>query len=152
MATSAWANVLEDTFEAIEAIDPTYDVEQCWRHIARPRKRGDGARDREFDSLVWKPNDVRVFGGNEDQLGRDLQIRVSYTNSEGYEDRRHSDEQDLITALEPRSTYPSGSWGSLHVRRVMRESIEVFEDDQDSGHIFVIYPIRLIWREDSSHI
>lgn len=152
MATSAWQYVLDDTFSDIEGITPTYDAEQLWRRIPRPRPEGEGARDREYSARKWvNVTDVRVFGGGEDQLGRDLMVRVCYTDAPEFEDRRHCDEQDLIAALEPTSTYPSGSWGALKARRVVREAVEI-DDETYSGCVVVTYPIRLIWREQSSHV
>lgn len=152
MAVSAWANVIEETIEDISSFTPTYEATQKWRCIPRPRPESEtGGRDREFVARRYvNAVGVRVFGGGEDQLGRTLYIDAWYTDSPEFEDRKHCDEQDLIAALEPTSTYPTGTWGQCKVRKVVREEITV--EPTKGGSIKVSYPVLLIWREQSSHI
>jgi hypothetical protein len=157
MATSAWERVRQDTLcriigssdLSLSPITPTFDAGQPWRSPERPRKEGDGGRDRELQARRWTPRGgVRVFGGGESQLSRDLQLEVWYQDSPDFEDRRACDEVDLVAALEPRSTYPSGTWGALYVRQVIRE--EIATDEPKAGAIKVTYPIRLVWREPTT--
>ncbi len=154
MATSAWEYVRQDTLGRIvgssalslSPVTPTFESTQPWRNPERPRKEGEGGRDREIIARRWVPRGgVQVFGGGESQLSRDLQLEVWYCDSPEYEDRRHCDEVDLVAALEPRGTYPSGTWGALYVRRVIREEIAV--EEPKAGAIKVTIPIRLVWRE-----
>ncbi len=153
MSTSAWGRIVDDTVQRILDIAPTADPSLHWRVVPRGRKEGEGGTDREFVARRWSPaGAVNVFGGGEDQLGRDLDIEVWYLDSDTYEDRRHSDEQDLVKALESASTYPTpGAWGSLKVRRLVRESIST-DDRVADGHVRVTFPVRLIWREPAQHI
>lgn len=154
MATSAWEYVRQDTIGRIVGrsdlslapITPTFDSAQPWRHPERPRKEGEGGRDREIATRRWTPRGgVKIFGAGEAQLSRDLQLEIWYSDSPDFEDRRGCDETDLVAALEPRSTYPSGSWGALYVRQVVREEIAI--DEPKAGAIKVTIPIRLVWRE-----
>ena len=157
MATSTWATVRDDTIERIvgaedgspAGITPTFDPSQRWHYRRRPRATGEGGRDREFTARDWDLiGDVQVFGGGEDQLGRDLKLRVTYLDSKDFEDRRHCDERDLVGALESASTLPTG----CKVRRVVREDITITMPSEGEGTIEVVFPIRLIWRESASHI
>lgn len=159
MATSAWERVRQDTIGRIignsdlslSPITPTFDSTQPWRSPERPRKEGEAGRDRELQARSWAPRGgVQVFGGGESQLARDLKLEVWYLDSPDFEDRRHCDEVDLVAALEPRSTYPSGSWGALYVRQVVRE--EIATEEPKAGAIKVTIPIRLVWREPTTHV
>ncbi len=152
---TGWGECVANTLAAIAAIVPTVDSGQPWRLCQRSRAEGQGGRDREFNARRWKPiSGVRVFGGGEDQLGRDLLIEVWYTptDDEGLADRTDADSADLVAALEPQSTYPAaGAWGALHARIVLRDQIDEGEPTE-TGAIRVTYPVRLIWREPVSHV
>ena len=152
---TGWGEVVANTLAAIAAIVPTLDAEQTWRLAPRSRSAGDGGRDREFSARRWRPmTGVRVYGGGEDQIGRDLMIEAWYTptDDESIADRRDADERDLVAALEPQSTYPqSGTWGALHARVLLRDQIEE-ADPTAAGAVKVTYPVRLIWREPIPHV
>lgn len=155
MAVTAWGECVANTLAAITAIVPTVDAAQVWRLMPRSRREGEGGRDREFSARRFRPiPGVRVFGGGEDQLGRDLLIEAWYTptDDEGIADRIHSDSRSLVAALEPAGTYPTpGTWGALHARFVLRDQIEEAEPTE-AGAVRVTYPIRMIWREPVTHI
>jgi hypothetical protein len=151
MATTSWETIRLDTIALIEEMVPTVEPSQRFRHTDSPRKEGAG-RDREFYAKRWSPvPGVMVFGGGEDQLGRDLMIEVWYADGPLLEEMRHADEQLLVATLEPRGGYPTGAWGGLMVRRVNREAVES-DRETAPGHVKVTFPIRLIWRELVSHL
>lgn len=159
MATSAWERIRRDTLGRIigdsdlslSPIAPTFDPGQPWRSPERPRREGEGGRDRELQARRWQARGgVQVFGGGESQLSRDLLVEVWYQDSPDFEDRRHCDEVDLVAALEPRSTYPSSTWGALYVRQVVRE--EIATEEPKAGAIKVTIPVRLTWREPTTQV
>ena len=159
MAATSWGLILRDTIDRIAGADdgspagitPTVDPRLRWRYIERGRMETDGGRDRHFTARSWSPvGGVEVYGGREDQLGRELSLEVKYLDCAEFEDRRHGDEQNIVAALEGSSTYPSGSTWALRVRRVNRDGIDTGEPDE--GVITVTIPITLIWREAAQHI
>ena len=152
VAVTAWGQIVADTIAAIEGITPTVDPGQRWREIPRGRGVGDSpGRLRSFRARAWESvGDVQVYGGGEDQLGRDLHIVATYYDAADLEDMRHADEIDIAEAVGLRSGYPSGSGWALEVRRLVREDISL--DEPEDGVVTVDYPIRHIWREPVSHI
>lgn len=150
MATSPWGLILEDLAETIEVIAPTFDAEQTFRRMPRARAAEQGLRDRQFRLVRWSQvGEVMIFGAGEDQLGRDQLVEVEYTESDDLDDRVHSDERDLVTALDSESGYPSGTGWALRVRRLVRGQTSM--SDPENGRVVVQFVVRLIWRESVSH-
>ena len=140
MAVSAWGLILADTVELIAAITPTVDTQQAWRHIG---ETGLG-RDRYFSTRESDPGEgVEVYGGGERQEQRSILLRTYYQTSPELQDRIDADHVDLISALQPTRTYPSGAWGALRVRAVGEWERD---DDEDTGAITVVWPVRHIYR------
>lgn len=155
MAVTAWGESVANTLAAIAAITPTVDPGQVWRLAPRSRPEGQGGRDREFSARRSRPvSGLRVYGGGEDQLSRDLLIEVWYTPTEEADlgDRVSADSADLVRALEPQSSYPqSGAWGALKARLLLRDQIEEAEPTE-AGAVRVTFPVRLVWREPITHV
>lgn len=145
MASSAWGSVRADIIDRLRALVPTYAPEQRWRHVDLARATSDavGGRPREWRDRSQPGGDVAVHGTGELQSERLLTIRAYYTGGEELDDWLEHDEDDLIAALAPRSTYPSGDWGALMVRRVeQRGEAEVLE----RGGVAVEWVVRCIYR------
>lgn len=148
MAVSAWANVRRDTLDAVRGVVPTFDAKQRWRHQGIERRGDDDSEDtgrtREFfDSWDDSGIDAGVFGTGEKQEARDLVLRTFYALSEDLDEIVDSDHVDLIEALDASSTYPSGSWGALKVRRVLDP-----DGPELSGEVAIVkWTIRHIYRK-----
>jgi hypothetical protein len=151
MASSAWGEVRADVIDRLRALVPTFAPEQRWRHLDLARATSDavGGRPREWRDRTQPGGDVAVavHGSGEIQSERILVVRAHYTGGEDLDDWLEHDEDDLIAALEPRSTYPSGTWGALMVRRVeQRGQVEVLE----RGVVAVEWVVRCIYRRPAT--
>ncbi len=147
MASSAWGSVRADTIDRIRAIVPTHAPEQVWRHVGIERAEADGGRPRAFRDRTERGGDVAVHGKAELQQERHLVVRTYYSGGEDLDDWLEHDEDSLIAALEPRSTYPTGTWGALMVRRVeQRGSVEVLE----RGSVAVEWTVICIYRRPAT--
>jgi len=145
---TALGQILADTGQRIERIDPTVHQGVRWRWVRWGRPEGEAGRDREFSMRTLRPvGDVAVYGTGEEQLGRIIEIEAWYRGSDDLVERMASDERDIEAALTPSSTYPSGSWGALRVRRVMREAVEVREVLDRGRAVQLVIPVTVIWRE-----
>lgn len=145
-ASSAWGNVREDTIDRILAIAPTFQGSQKWRHDTRLRstdEEEDRGRTRQFRD-DWRPGgDAAVFGSGEAQRARELILRTYYEIGPDLDDYLGHDNDDLIKALDPNGTYPSGTWGALKVRRVLEpEGLE----NLGGGVAAVNWIVRLVYR------
>lgn len=144
MAVSAWAQVQDDTITRVEAITPTYDAPQRWRYLPPARDVEERGRDREFIT-DWRAGagESVIVGASYRQERRVLVLHTYYQDSDGVDDMIASDHVDLIEALQPTSTYPSGTWGALRVRLVLDP--EAATEDEEDG-LVVSFEIDCIYR------
>lgn len=142
---SAWGQVRKDTLDRIANLTPTVDSAQKWRHLGPTRDEDlQGATTRQFTSSsedVTTEED-RVAGAGERQERWLLALRTYYLPSENVDDQLAADHVDLINALHATSTYPSGSWGALRVRKVL----EPERDEGEQGLTIVIHRVALTFR------
>jgi hypothetical protein len=143
---STWAAIREDTIQRIAgaqdgspaAITPTADPRQSWRHVPATRQE-QGGRDRTFTDRVEATSPPRVFGAGQLQIEHVLTLETSYLSREEVQDVIAADHLDLVAALQPRSTYPTG----LRVRQVDPPDIDPVDEN---SRVVVRYPIRHIFR------
>ena len=146
MAVSAWGRVLADTVDRIRAITPTLAPQVRWDHVGPEKdERLIGATDREYTTrdLEVSGGDDAVAGAGYRQQRWTVSLRIAYRGADDVEDMIAADHADLVSALQPTSTYPSGTWGSLRVRRVMDLTRE---EDDETGLLYVEQEIEHIIR------
>ena len=143
-----WGTILQDTVERIggaadgspRGIVPTIDAQLRWRHVPDSRIGVDDAgRDRTFRTLDPETEENTIAGAAQVQLTWTVPIETQYLPGPGVMDRISSDWVDLVKALQPRSTYPTG----LHVRAVEQPEIE---RDTERDRYVVRFPVRHIYR------
>ncbi len=143
MSHSALGSVLADVVTQLKAITPTVNPDQRWRYLGRTRDgEGKGSTDRAYSIRDEPGGPVPIVGCGQRQEKRALLLRTYYLLGQDLEDRKSADHQDLISALQPRSTYPSGAWGELRVRKVG----EPQDDDSTAGRLVVIHRVEVIYR------
>ena len=145
---SVWGTILQDTIDRIagasdgspRGIVSTVDSKQRWRHVPDTRLDDDDAgRDRTFRTLDPETEENTIAGAAQVQLTWTVPVEAQYLPSVGIMDRVLSDWTDLVAALQPRSTYPTG----LRVRSVEQPRIE---RDTERDRYVVTYPVRHIYR------
>jgi hypothetical protein len=141
MATSVWGQVRQDTIDRVGRIVPTLDDRQRWRHTPDSRSgRTDTSSIRSYTTReVQAREHVGVAGGGEREEQWAVVLTVQYLADEAVSDRIGCDHGDLIAALQPISTYPSG----LRVRMVEQPEIE---RDDETGRVTARWPIRCTFR------
>lgn len=146
-APSAWGRIVDDIVTRVSDITPTATATKRWHHLrdtkATATEQVGGAAFRQFSTIeLATPGEARVAGAGERQEQWAAVLLVTYPRVEGLQGLIAADHVDLIKALAPRSTYPSGTWGRCCVR-----SIGEPEGPSDSGEgVEVRYPIRIIFR------
>lgn len=144
MALSAYGLIRDDCVSLIGAIVPTVKPELKWRLLEDSRSdMGRGERMYMFGEV--EPSDPSVFGAGERQEHFEVPIEVTYTARPDLHDMLAGDLYDLIQALQPSRTYPSGNTWSLKVRRIGNLEGPTIDDDDDSVRT-VTYPLVLIFR------
>lgn len=146
-APSAWGRIVDDIVSRVSDITPTASATKVWHRVkdskAAPDEQVGGAAFRQFSTVEGGPSgDVRVTGGGERQEHWTLTLLATYPRVDGLQGIIAADHVDLVEALAPRSTYPSGTWGRCCVR-----SVGDPEGPSDAGAgVEVRYPIRVIFR------
>jgi len=113
---SALGAIRDDIIALVEGITPTADARQRWSYI--PRTRATSDRPRAFVLEVGQHDGGRFFGGGEREVHRTFTVVTVYSG-EDVDDQIEADEVDLIEALQPSSTFPSGTWGAVRVRKAL---------------------------------
>lgn len=141
MSTSVFGAIRDDITTRVAAIVPTLDPAQRWRHVPDGRPAGDGGlSSRQFSTREIQPREhTGVAGGGEREEVWAVVLSVQYAAEAATTDRIAADHVDLISALQPSSTYPSG----LRVRAI---EIPEIERDEISGRISCRWPVRCTYR------
>jgi hypothetical protein len=138
MSVSAWGLARDDTIDLIRAIVPTVYPGVLWQHLgADVDERAVGAESREYTTRevsLADPGEVAIGGAGQRQERYALQLRIVYRMTEYVDDMIGGDHVDLINALQPSSTYASGTWGSLRLRKV---TDFIRDDDTEEGVVVV---------------
>lgn len=147
MAVSAWGRVRADTIDLVRKITPTVQSSVLWQHIGTEMdERQVGAESREYTTRelsVPSPGDDQIAGAGQRQQRWQMQMRIVYRMTPDVDDLIGGDHVDLVSALQPSSTYPSGTWGALRVRRVL--DLER-DDDLEEGVVVVRQTVEHIVR------
>lgn len=145
MATSAFGNIVDDTIDLIAAIVPDFEATSRFSHVADSLDE-DGQGERCYTTRdAIDTEDGGVYGGGEVQKHWILPLRMVYHPRPNLLDMMQSDHKDLIEALQPSRTYPSGSTWSLKIRRIDEPQGPELDDEDESIRI-VTYPVHLIFR------
>ena len=138
--SSTWGDIREDTIARVETLRATSDPNQSWRHVPDSKAKLGAGRDRTFTTSSDHDQDPpRVFGAGQMQMVATLVIEAVYLAGPDADDRIAADHLDLVEALQPRNTYPTG----LHVRAV---GLPERDEADDKNRVAVRYPVRCIYR------
>lgn len=146
-APSAWGRIIDDIVSRVADITPTASTAKRWHHLKDTKstttEQVGGASFRQFSAVELVTGAaVRMTGGGERQEQWTVVLLATYPRVDGIQGVIAADHVDLIEALAPRSTYPSGTWGRCCIRAV---------DDPEGpsdveGGVEVRFPIRVIFR------
>jgi len=143
-AVSAFGRTLDDTIARVEAISPRVDPGQRFTYLGSTRSVTlTGTSGRQFAVSSAPSQEARIVGCGQRQDRRVITLTTYYLPSDDVDDRVAGDHQDLVNALEPGATYPSGSWGACKVRKVL-DPTET--RDEATGRVTVARGVEVTYR------
>ncbi len=147
MATSAWGRIKNDTISRVVAITPTVSPSIKFHNVPPSRSDSTGPQEgrsmRQFHTTTEPEEQLSFAGGGLRKARWTLSLVVSYPPSEDIDDLIGADHRDLMEALQPTSTYGTGSWGACCVRKVE----EPDEPVRDGDLVEVRYPVAITFRQ-----